>query len=75
MAEFSQESLAQLRIRYRAAAEALERVQLEELAALSDQDALARTRALRLFIEEPAPSRDSSGLVEQQAAFHRRTRT
>lgn len=67
--------MAQLRVRYQAAAEALERVWLEELAGLSDRDALARTLSLRLFTSEPIPARDSSGLVEQQSIFHRRTRS
>ena len=64
-------ALAELRARYRAAAEALERVHLEELAALSDQEALKRTRSLTLFATLPRTSSDWSGLVEQQALFHR----
>ena len=64
-------TLAELRARYRAATEALERVQLEELAALSDQEALKRTRSLKLFAPMPRTSSDWSGLVEQQALFHR----
>jgi hypothetical protein len=63
--------IAELRARYHAAAEALERVHLEELAALSDQDALQRTRSLKLFAPMPRTSSDWSGLVEQQALFHR----
>ena len=64
-------TLAELRARYRAAAEALERVQLEELAALSDQEALERTRSLKLFAPIERTSSEWSGLVEQQALFHR----
>lgn len=74
MAKVSPDNITELRARYRAAADALERVRLEELAALSDDEALTRTRALRLFGTRPIPSRDSSGLVEQQALFHRRDR-
>jgi hypothetical protein len=75
MTETSDAARAALRARYRSAAEALERVQLEDLAALSDEDALTRTRSLRLFATQPTPSRESSGLVEQQAVLHRRRRT
>ena len=64
-------TLAESRARYRAAAEALDRVQLEELAALSDQEALKRTRSLKLFAALPSTSSEWSGLVEQQALFHR----
>ena len=67
----SAHTLAELRARYRAAAEALDRVQLEELAALSDHEALNRTRSLTLFETMPRISSEWSGLVEQQALFHR----
>jgi hypothetical protein len=75
MADSSPHSSEHLRALYRASAEALDRVWLQELAALSDSDALERTRALRLFTATRLPSSDSSGLVEQQALFHRHTRT
>lgn len=63
-------TIVELRARYRASAEALERVWLQELAALSDKEALNRTLSLRLFVPLPRASSDSSGLVEQQALFH-----
>jgi hypothetical protein len=63
--------MAQLRDWYRASAEALERVRLQELAALSDDEALSRTLSLRLFVAVPRVWSDWSGLVEQQALFHR----
>ena len=71
MATIPPATLDALRTQYRAAADALERVQLEELAALSDEQALKRTRSLRLFTVTPRPSSNWSGLVEQQALFHR----
>ena len=64
-------TIAELRAWYRASAEALERLQLEELAGLSDEEALIRTRSLRLFVPMRRPPTDWSGLVEQQALFHR----
>ncbi len=63
--------LAELRTRYRASVEALERATAEELADLSDEQALQRTLSLRLFASTPAPSSEWSGLVEQQALFRR----
>jgi len=57
--------------RYRAAAETLDRVHLEELAAMSDLDALERTRSLQLFTPAARLRSDWSGLIEQQALFHR----
>lgn len=71
MATSPPHTLALLKARYRAAAEALDRVHLEELAALSDHEALKRTLSLRLFVTMPRSSSDRSGLVEQQALFHR----
>jgi hypothetical protein len=58
------------RKRYRETAEALERVELQELAALSDAEALRRTLSLRLFAGR-LPTSPSSGLIEQQTLFHR----
>ena len=69
MATSSPPTIAELRAWYRASAEALERVRLEELAALSDEEALNRTRSLRLFVSMPRTSSDWSRLVEQQALF------
>jgi hypothetical protein len=70
MATTSPRPIAELRAWYRASAEALDRVHLEELAALSDEEALNRTLSLRLFASMPRASSDWSGLVEQQALFH-----
>jgi hypothetical protein len=70
MATSPSRSIAELRAWYRASAEALDRVRLEELAALSDEEALTRTRSLRLFVPRPRAPSDWSGLVEQQAMFH-----
>jgi len=64
-------SVDEWRARYRAATEALEGVRLQELAALSDQDALKRTLSLTLFDPMANVSTESSGLVEQQALFRR----
>lgn len=60
---------------WNAAREALREQRARELAALSEEDALAAADAL-LTIEAvvelpPAPSR-TSGLVQQQALFHRK---
>lgn len=64
-------NLAELRAWYRASAEALESVRVEELAALSDGEALNRTLSLELFVAVVRRSSDWSGLVEQQALFRR----
>ncbi len=71
MASSPPRTLGESRKRYRASAEALDRVWLEELAALSDEDALKRTLSLRLFAAMPNASSEWSGLVEQQALFRR----
>ena len=71
VAEAAEKALAELRARYRAASEALASAQAQELAALSDEEAFARTLSLSLFSGEPMPSSESSGLVEQQAIFRR----
>jgi hypothetical protein len=71
MASSPPRTVEEWRAWYRAAAEALERVRLEELAALSDQDALKRTLSLTLFEPMPNVSTAWSGLVEQQALFRR----
>jgi hypothetical protein len=57
---------------YHATSEALARIWTADLAAMSDQEALRRIEAL---VTPDAPWRerpDWSGLVEQQALFHRR---
>jgi hypothetical protein len=64
-------SFDELKTRYRAAAAALAQVDREELAALSDDEALRRTLSLRAFTTEPQPPSQWSGLVVQQALFHR----
>ena len=71
MASSPPRTLEEWRAWYRAAAEALERVRLEELAALSDEEALKRTLSLKLFAALPDASSEWSGLVEQQALFRR----
>jgi hypothetical protein len=71
MASSPHRTVEEWRAWYRAAAEALDRVRLEELAALSDQDALKRTLSLTLFDPMPTVSTPWSGLVEQQALFRR----
>lgn len=57
---------------YRATSEALERLRARELAAMTDEEAL---RQIELLCVAQPPWRerpDWSGLVEQQALFHRR---
>jgi hypothetical protein len=71
MASSPPRTVEEWRAWYRAAAEALERVRLEELPDLSDQDALKRTLSLTLFEPMPSVSTAWSGLVEQQALFRR----
>jgi hypothetical protein len=71
MASSPSRTLEEWRAWYRAAAEAVDRVRLEELAALSDEDALKRTLSLRLFAPLPDVSSEWSGLIEQQALFRR----
>lgn len=60
------------RQRYRAANDELARIWARELAAMSERDARRRMEAL--VVAEPPwrERRDWSGLVEQQAIFHRR---
>jgi len=58
--------------RYQAASEALARIRALELAAMSEQEARRRIESL-VVADTPWRERpDWSGLVEQQAAFHRR---
>ena len=57
---------------YRETSEILETIRTREIAALTDQEALRCIRAL-VVAEKPWRQRpDWSGLVEQQALFHRR---
>jgi hypothetical protein len=57
---------------FRATTEILERIRARELAAMTDEEALRRMMSLSVpgtpWRERP----DWSGLVEQQALFHRR---
>ena len=71
MAITSPQTPADSRAAYRASVIARDRVWLQELAALSDEEALGRTLSLRLFVAAPSSSSDWSGLVEQQALFRR----
>ncbi|HWW87952.1 MAG TPA: hypothetical protein VNZ26_30350 [Vicinamibacterales bacterium] len=57
---------------YRAATDALERVRARELAAMTDQDARRIMQSLVVAGTPWRERRDWSGLVEQQAFFHRR---
>ena len=61
MASSPPRTVEEWRAWYRAAADALERVRLQELAALSDQDALKRTLSLTLF--EPMPNASTAPSV------------
>lgn len=66
---------AALRAEYAARSEALARVWTRELAGMSDEQALREIEAL-VTPDTPWRERpDWSGLVEQQALFHRRRRT
>jgi hypothetical protein len=63
---------------WQAAREALRVQRASELAALSDEEALAAAEALLTIaaaVELPPDPRTSSGLVEQQALLHRRVRS
>lgn len=66
--------LETLRARHKAAAQAVARAQLRELANLSDEEALRRTLSLEAFTDGPLPSRSESGLVQMQALFLRARR-
>ncbi len=62
---------------WQAAREALRAQRACELAAMSDDEALAAADALltvAAIVELPAASRAWSGLVQQQALFHRKAR-
>jgi hypothetical protein len=59
---------------YHARWEAVEIAKAHELAALTDQEALAVIRSLRLFAPAPPNPANGMGLVEQQAVFHRHQR-
>ena len=62
----------QWRAQIRATAEALERIRAQELHAMTEEEALRKMWSL-CTVEPPWRERpDWSGLVEQQAYFHRR---
>lgn len=64
----------QWRAEYRATTEMLERIRARELAAMTDEQALRQILSLSTC-EPPWRERpDWSGLVEQQAFFHRRSK-
>ncbi len=60
------------RARYQETSEALARIWTQELAGMTDEEALRRIKSL-VVVGAPWRERpDWSGLVEQQALFHRR---
>jgi hypothetical protein len=62
------------RAQYHATIDELERLRVQQLAAMTDEEALRIIHSL-CVAEEPWRERpDWSGLVEQQAYFHRRRR-
>ena len=69
----SPEELHEARVRYRANSEALARAQAQELAAMTDERARFIIQSLGA-VEVWREARDSSGLVEQQAIFHKHRR-
>jgi hypothetical protein len=63
---------------WRAAGDALRAQRARELAALSDEEALAAAETLLTVADAaglPPVQRTSSGLVQQQALFHRKARS
>jgi hypothetical protein len=62
----------QWRAQYRATFEELERLRVQQLAAMTDAEALRIIHSLCVAEEPWRERRDWSGLVEQQAYFHRR---
>jgi hypothetical protein len=60
---------------YRATAEALEHIGARELAEMTDEEALRRIASLTVCGRPWRERPDWSGLVEQQALFHRRRET
>ena len=57
---------------YRETTEILERIRARELAAMTDEEALRRIMSLSVVGTPWRERPDWSGLVEQQALFHRR---
>jgi hypothetical protein len=60
------------REQYRATSEALERIRAQELAALTEEEAMRQIKSLRAFGPVEREMSTESGLVEQQAVFHRK---
>jgi hypothetical protein len=63
--------LERWRKQYRSARAAVDAAFAQELASMTDAEGLRRAQSLRLFAANELPSRDSSGLIEQQAIFRR----
>ncbi|HEY8749657.1 MAG TPA: hypothetical protein VIM11_16860 [Tepidisphaeraceae bacterium] len=61
--------------RFRATTEKLETIRARELAAMTDEEALRRMKLLSIAGTPWRERRDWSGLVEQQALFHRREKS
>ena len=59
---------------YRATVEAIERVRAQELASMTDERALQIIKSLNVVGTPWRQRPDWSGLVEQQAIFHRKKR-
>ena len=67
------DDLHHLRTRYHATVDALERARAQELAALTDHQALLIMKSLSVVGTPWCDRPDWSGLVEQQVLFHRRS--
>jgi hypothetical protein len=57
---------------YRATSEVLERIRAQDLASMTDEEAYRRIMSLSVIGPAWRERPDWSGLVEQQAIFHRR---
>ena len=68
----SNEEKAHWRKVYRERAEALATIQAKELAAMTDEEALRRIKSLSVYEKPWRENPEYSGLVEQQALFHRK---
>ena len=63
--------LERLRKQYRTSRAAVDGAFAQELARMTEDEGLKRAQSLRLFDSSNLPSRESSGLVEQQALFQK----
>jgi hypothetical protein len=63
--------LERLRKQYRSSRAAVDGAFAQELARMTEDEGLKRAQSLRLFDSSKLPSRESSGLVEQQALFQK----